>query len=192
LNDTICLFFYSSSFFFTFVLFSFFLYSFLFSFSLDESDFPTLLAYNDYLETSADILYSLTYGSKNDQLLGRKRMEEYLRNNRTTIEASKMKKIQLKGEQERAERNATLSSTASTPQPLAFNIPSFQLPEPAETSLLSSYAIEEKRIAALPSGQAKNQAMWLLEENKRLGGGFKRDEERSRSKKEALEGLWMN
>lgn len=160
-------------------------------FILDETDFTTLQAYNDYLETSADILYGLTYGSKSDQLDAKRRLDEYLKTNRNIIEAAKMKKIQLKGEQDRAERNALLLE-AHKPS-ISFNVPSFILPEPAHMSpnQLTPFEAEEKRIQAMAEGQTKNQARWLLQENRRLGGGFKRDEERSRSKKEALDGLWM-
>lgn len=74
------------------------------SFTLDLIDFPSKREYDDYLELTADVIYSLTYGSRNEQQAARQRLADFQRVNRALIDKSKARKFQEKSEEERKER----------------------------------------------------------------------------------------
>jgi hypothetical protein len=170
------------------------------TFVLELGDFGgDVKEYNDYLEVNADIVYSLTYGSKAEQSSARTRLAEFQKKWRERIERSKSRKFQERTEQERRERMGAAVHTWTPPVP---NGPSFILPQPEQPANHSAAGgaaggggslaqEEEQRVRNIKDDRERKKAHWELMEKRRMAGGFRREDDRKRSKQEAIEGLWM-
>jgi S-methylmethionine-dependent homocysteine/selenocysteine methylase len=91
----------------------------MYSFTLDRKDFETDREYDDYLETNADIIYSMTYGSRAEAAAARTRLADFQRANRAAIDKSKSRRFQERADQERKERQAAGGSVQTMTAPIA-------------------------------------------------------------------------
>lgn len=160
------------------------------TFVLELIDFGgNLREYNDYLETNADIVYSLTYGSKSEVAKARARLDDVKKLLRDKIDKSHRRRMHERADHARKERMGAVGSTWTPP--VATHVPSFVLPQPDAATAPPPSIDEEKRLRAIPDARERNKAMWDLMEKRRTAGGFRREDDRKRSKQEATEGLWF-
>ena len=178
------------------------------SFTLDRRDFSSDREYNDYLESSADIIYLLTYGSKVDAAAARTKLAEFARLNRAAIDKSKSRRFQEERDAERMARRgnmtaeeraamaqsqaATAAAAAAAANQLGGSGMSFTLPQLDESGAAPPSSVEEeKRIHSISNPSERRRAMWALEEVRRIAGGFKREDDAKRCRHDAMDGLWM-
>jgi len=164
-------------------------------FTLEERDFPSKRAYDDYLEQSADIVFQLTYGSKMEQSAARTKLADFAKQYRTMIDKSKSRRFQEERDAERRERMAVGEEAEDTggqqhPSTMGMGGLSFILPTP-DDSVQSAHKTEEDILAKLPESQ-RLAARYKMEELRKMAGGFSREMDVQRSKMEVDEAIWFN
>jgi hypothetical protein len=173
------------------------------SLCLERVDFPSARAYDDYLEWCADQVYQLTYGGKVAADAAKVNMNNFSKEHQQLIDKSRKRKRAEQLEAERRDLRAAAGYDESAAkiqlqQQFTSNmssLPSFTLPQPLEGESanggLSAAALEDARISSIVDVNAKRREQWIIDETRRIAGGFKRDDDWRRSRQEATDGLFF-
>ena len=173
---------------------------------LERVDFPTARAYDDYLESTAEWIFQLTYGGKQAAEQAKRAMELFTRDNQALIDKSRKRRHANLMAAERRELLAQRGLDSAQQQLSGLgvggvgggggNAMSFSLPQPLEGSSAapgsgSLWVSEEARISAIADPKRRQGARVALEEIRRTAGGFRRDDVAKRSRQDALDGLFF-